>query len=71
MPVLLSEEQDFETWLSGDLSEAFALARSYDARSMAHCAVRVREEGLAGSVGTAAGTFFRFDRIEAAADRKT
>jgi len=29
MPVLLSEEQDFETWLSGTSSEAFALARSY------------------------------------------
>jgi putative SOS response-associated peptidase YedK len=34
MPVLLSEEQDFEMWLSGSVSEAFALARSYDARSM-------------------------------------
>ena len=34
MPVLLSEKQEFETWLTGTPAEAFALARSYDARSM-------------------------------------
>ena len=28
MPVLLSEENDFETWLSGTSAEAFALARA-------------------------------------------
>jgi len=34
MPVLLSEEADFETWLSGSPAEAFALARSFDPRAM-------------------------------------
>jgi hypothetical protein len=29
MPVLLSEEADFETWLSGSPAAAFALARSF------------------------------------------
>jgi putative SOS response-associated peptidase YedK len=31
---VLSEEQDFEMWLSGSVSDAFALARSYDALLM-------------------------------------
>jgi len=30
MPVLLTNEIDFETWLSGSTEEAFALARSFD-----------------------------------------
>jgi putative SOS response-associated peptidase YedK len=34
MPVLLSEEAEFETWLSGTPAEAFALARSIDPGSM-------------------------------------
>lgn len=34
MPVLLSEEADFETWLSGSPAEAFALARSCDPGAM-------------------------------------
>jgi putative SOS response-associated peptidase YedK len=34
MPVLLSEEADFETWLLGSPAEAFALARSYDPGAM-------------------------------------
>ena len=34
MPVLLSEEADFETWLSGSPIEAFALARSYNPNGM-------------------------------------
>jgi putative SOS response-associated peptidase YedK len=34
MPVLLSEEADFERWLSGSPAEAFALARSYDPGAM-------------------------------------
>jgi hypothetical protein len=34
MPVLLSEEADFETWLSGSPAEAFALARSFDPTAM-------------------------------------
>jgi putative SOS response-associated peptidase YedK len=34
MPVLLTSEIDFETWLSGSTEEAFALARSYDPNAM-------------------------------------
>lgn len=34
MPVLMSEEVNFETWLSGSPAEAFALARSYDPAAM-------------------------------------
>jgi len=34
MPVLLSEESDFEAWLTGTPEEAFALARSFDANGM-------------------------------------
>jgi hypothetical protein len=34
MPVLLSEEADFETWLSGSSAEAFGLARSFDPGAM-------------------------------------
>jgi putative SOS response-associated peptidase YedK len=34
MPVLLTSEIDFETWLSGSSEEAFALARSYDPKAM-------------------------------------
>lgn len=34
MPVLLSEEVDFETWLSGTPAEAFALARCFDLAKM-------------------------------------
>lgn len=30
MPVLLSEEAEFETWLSGSATEAFSVARSFD-----------------------------------------
>ncbi|MBS0240352.1 MAG: SOS response-associated peptidase family protein [Proteobacteria bacterium] len=34
MPVLLSEEQDFETWLTGSTENAFALARSFEPSAM-------------------------------------
>jgi putative SOS response-associated peptidase YedK len=34
MPVLISEEADFETWFSGSPAEAFALARSFDPANM-------------------------------------
>lgn len=34
MPVLLSEEADFEIWLSGSSKEAFALVRSFDPAAM-------------------------------------
>lgn len=32
--MLLSEEADFEAWLSGPPAEAFALARSFDPNAM-------------------------------------
>lgn len=34
MPVLLSKEDEFETWLSGTPSEAFQIARSFDPNAM-------------------------------------
>ena len=34
MPVLLTSETDFETWLSGSTNDAFALARSFDPNAM-------------------------------------
>ena len=34
MPVLLTEEADFETWLLGSPAEAFTLARSFDPARM-------------------------------------
>lgn len=34
MPVLLSDDEQFETWLSGKPADAFALARSYDPAHM-------------------------------------
>jgi putative SOS response-associated peptidase YedK len=34
MPVLLTEQSDFDTWLSGTPEEAFKLARSYDPARM-------------------------------------
>jgi len=40
MPVILSGEDQFETWLSGPVEEAFALARSFDP-----CAMRVVQSG--------------------------
>ena len=46
MPVLLSEEADFETWLSGTPAEAFALARSYDPGSMRIVQSGFEKEGL-------------------------
>jgi putative SOS response-associated peptidase YedK len=34
MTVLLSEERDFEAWLTGTTEEAFALARSFEPNAM-------------------------------------
>ncbi len=34
MPVLMSDPDDFETWLSGSTEDAFKLARSYAADQM-------------------------------------
>ena len=41
MPVLLTREEEFETWLRGSSDEAFALAREYPAEAM-----RIVQEGL-------------------------
>jgi putative SOS response-associated peptidase YedK len=41
MPVLLTRDEEFETWLSGSPEEAFALAREYPPEQM--CIV---QEGL-------------------------
>jgi len=41
MAVLLTKEEEFETWLSGSADEAFALAREYPAAQM-----RIVQEGL-------------------------
>lgn len=41
MPVLLSEEDEFETWLSGTPAEAFTLARSFGPAQM-----RIGQSGL-------------------------
>ena len=49
MPVLLSEEADFETWLSGSSAEAFALARSFDPAAM-----RIAQSGFEKKVLLAA-----------------
>lgn len=34
MPVLLSEQSDFDTWMHGSADDAFALCRPYDAEKM-------------------------------------
>ena len=41
MPVLLTLEEEFETWLKGTPDEAFALAREYPSESM-----RIVQEGF-------------------------
>jgi putative SOS response-associated peptidase YedK len=41
MPVLLTSEEDFETWLRGSPDEAFALAREYPPDK-----VRIVQEGF-------------------------
>jgi putative SOS response-associated peptidase YedK len=41
MPVLLTREEEFETWLKGSTEEAFALAREYPAEKM-----RLVQEGF-------------------------
>ena len=34
MPVLLTREEEFDTWLRGSADEAFALAREYPPQDM-------------------------------------
>ena len=41
MPVLLTKEEEFETWLRGSAEEAFALAREYPLDRM-----RIVQEGF-------------------------
>jgi putative SOS response-associated peptidase YedK len=41
MPVLLTREEEFETWLRGSSKEALALAREYPPERM-----RIVQEGL-------------------------
>jgi putative SOS response-associated peptidase YedK len=41
MPVLLTREEEFETWLKGSPDEAFALMREYPAEKM-----RLVQEGF-------------------------
>ena len=41
MPVLLTKEEEFETWLNGSAEEAFELAREYPPENM-----RIVQEGL-------------------------
>jgi putative SOS response-associated peptidase YedK len=41
MPVLLTKEEEFDTWLRGSADEALALARQYPPEDM-----RIVQEGL-------------------------
>lgn len=52
MPVLLGEESEFETWLSGPPEEAFALARSFDPGRMCIVQSGKSKEDLLGLVET-------------------
>ena len=49
MPVLLSAEDQFETWLSGSPAEAFALAKSFDAAQMRAVQSGKTKEDLLGA----------------------
>jgi hypothetical protein len=51
MPGLLTNERDFETWLSGLPEEAFALARSYDPNAMRLVQSGMDKEDLLGRPG--------------------
>jgi hypothetical protein len=51
MPVLLTREQEFETWLKSSTDEALALAREYPPEAM-----RIAQEG-----------FYKEDRLDIAA----
>jgi hypothetical protein len=53
MPVLLSGEDQFETWLSGPVEEAFALARSFDPSAMHVVQSGKEKEDLLGRPATA------------------
>lgn len=59
MPVLLSEEAEFETWLSGTPTEAFALARSFDPARMRIVQSGKKKEDLLGRLTEQTSTLFR------------
>ncbi len=46
MPVLLSREEEFETWLSGTTDEAMALARSFAPELMREVQAGAAKEDL-------------------------
>ncbi len=50
MPVLLSDERDFETWLSAPPEEAFRLVRTFDAERMRIVQRGERKEDLLGRI---------------------
>jgi putative SOS response-associated peptidase YedK len=59
MPILLIEEVDFATWLSGTPKEAFALARSFDPARMRIAQSGEDKEDLLGQSSlTAQQSFF-------------
>jgi putative SOS response-associated peptidase YedK len=46
-PILLTREEEFETWLKGSTEEALALAREYPPEQM-----RIELEGLGRKIGS-------------------
>jgi putative SOS response-associated peptidase YedK len=56
MPVLLSSEDQFETWLSGEPAEAFALAKSFDPALMRIVQSGNDKEDLLGNDSVSIGT---------------
>ena len=48
MPVLISDPEDLETWLSGSTEDAFKLARSYAAEQMRIVQFGADKEDLLG-----------------------
>jgi len=59
MPVLLSKEDEFETWLSGSPAEAMSLARSFDPAQMRIVQSGSEKKDLLGRTSTDAPTLFR------------
>jgi putative SOS response-associated peptidase YedK len=59
MPVLLSGEDDFETWLSGMAAEAFSLARSFDPARMRIVQSGKDKEDRLGQISEETPTLFK------------
>ena len=55
MPVLLTQEDQFEAWLNGSPQEAFRLVASYDAERMRIVQSGSDREDLLGADSPAAG----------------